>query len=74
MTTLISKLLPFFVTNDKGQVTQAVITSSKMCLIFQGIRLQVQVLKPCKSIQKSSKEVLDFKTRQLARQIASIEV
>ena len=42
--------------------------------MLQGTRVQVQVLKPCKSIQESSEEVLDFKIRQLARQIASIEV
>ena len=46
--------------------------------MLQGTRVQVQVLKPCKSVQKSSKEVLDFKARKLARQIAqqiaSIEV
>ena len=41
-----------------------------MCLILQGKMFQVQVLKPFKSVQESSKEVLDFK----ARQIASIEV
>ena len=45
-----------------------------MCLIFQGTIVQVQVLKPCKSIQESSEEVLDFKVRQQAWQIASIEV
>ena len=45
-----------------------------MCLILQEIRVQVQVLKPCKSVQETSEEVLDFKTRKLARQIASIEV
>ena len=38
-----------------------------MCLKLQGTRVQVQVLKPCKSIQETSKEVLDFKTRQLAQ-------
>ena len=38
-----------------------------MCLILQGIRIQVQVLKPCKFVQKTSEEVLDFKTQQLAR-------
>ena len=42
--------------------------------MLQEIRFQVQVLKPCKSVQESSEEVLDFKSRQLARQIASIEV
>ena len=41
-----------------------------MCLILQEIRFQVQVLKPYKTVQESSNEVLDFKTRQLA----SIEV
>ena len=45
-----------------------------MCLILQGIRVQVQVLKPCKSVQETNEEVLHFKARQLARQIASIEV
>ena len=45
-----------------------------MCLILQGTSFQVQVLKTCKSVQESSEEVLDFKTQQLARQIASIEV
>ena len=38
--------------------------------MLRGTRVQVQVLKPCKSVQESSEEVLDFKTRQLA----SIEV
>ena len=33
--------------------------------MLQGIRFQVQVLKPCKSVQESSEEVLDFKSRQL---------
>ena len=45
-----------------------------MCLIFQGTRYQVQVLKPCKSIQELSEEVLDFKSRQLAQQLVSIKV
>ena len=45
-----------------------------MCLILQGTKVQVQVLKPCKSIQESSEEVLDFKVWQQAWQIASIEV
>ena len=45
-----------------------------MCLMIQEIRFQVQVLKPCKSVQESSQKVQDFKTRQLARQIVSIEV
>ena len=45
-----------------------------MCLILQGTRVQVQVLKPCKSVQESNEEVLDFKARQLAQQIESIEV
>ena len=34
--------------------------------MFQETRFQVQVLKPCKSVQESSNEVLDFKARQLA--------
>ena len=38
--------------------------------MLQKIRFQVQVLKPCKSVQETSKKVLYFK----ARQLASIEV
>ena len=38
--------------------------------MLQGTRFQVQVLKPCKSVQETSKEVLDFKFRQLT----SIEI
>ena len=38
--------------------------------MLQGTRFQVQVLKPCKFVQKTSEEVLDFK----ARQLVSIEV
>ena len=45
-----------------------------MCLILQGIRVQVQVLKLYKSVQESSEEVLYFKIQQLTQQIASIEV
>ena len=45
--------------------TLLVIGRSRMCLILQGTRLQVQVLKPCKSVQESNEEVLNFKTRQL---------
>ena len=45
-----------------------------MCLTLQGTRVQVQVLKPYKSVQETSEEVLDFKSRQIARQIESIEV
>ena len=41
-----------------------------MCLILQGTKVQVQMLKSCKSVQETSEEVLDFK----AQQIASIEV
>ena len=36
-----------------------------MCLMLQGIRFQDQVLNPCKSIQETSEEVMDFKARQL---------
>ena len=43
-----------------------------MCLMLQEIRFQDQVLKQCKSVQEISEQVLDFKTRQLAQQIASI--
>ena len=46
----------------------------RMCLILQGTKVQVQVLKPCKFVQETSEEVLDFKTQQLAQQIISIEV
>ena len=42
--------------------------------MLQEIKIQVQVLKPCKFVQETSEEVLDFKTRQLARQLISIEV
>jgi len=45
-----------------------------MCLVLQGTMFQVQMLKPCKFVQESSKEVLDFKVRQLAQQITSIKV
>ena len=41
-----------------------------MCLMLQEIRFQVQVLKPCKSVQESSEKMQDFKTQQLT----SIEV
>ena len=36
-----------------------------MCLMFQETKFQVQVLKPYKSVQETSEEMLDFKTRQL---------
>ena len=42
--------------------------------MLQEIIFQVQVLKPCKSVQETSEEVLDFKAQQLTRQLASIEV
>ena len=38
-----------------------------MCLILQGIRVQIQVLKPCKSVQESSEKVLFIKAQQIAR-------
>ena len=41
-----------------------------MCLMLHGTMFQVQVLKPCKSVQESSREMLDFK----AQQLVSIEV
>ena len=34
--------------------------------MLQGTKFQVQVLKPCKSVQESSEEVMDFKTRKLS--------
>ena len=42
--------------------------------MLQGTKFQVQVLKPCKFVQESSEEVLDFKVQQLTRRIVSIEV
>ena len=45
-----------------------------MYLILQGTRFQNQVLKPHKSVQETSEEVLVFKAQQLARQLASIEI
>ena len=33
--------------------------------MFQETKFQVQVLKPCKSVQETSEKMLDFKTRQL---------
>ena len=32
-----------------------------------GTMFQNQVLKPCKAVQETSEEVLDFQTQQLAR-------
>ena len=40
-----------------------------MCLILQGTKVQVQVLKPWKSVQESSEEVLFIKFQQIARQM-----
>ena len=37
-----------------------------MCLMIQETLFQVQVLKPCKSIQESSQKMMFIKTRQLA--------
>ena len=42
--------------------------------MLQKTRFQVQVLKLCKSVQKSSQKMQDFKTRQLVQQLASIKV
>ena len=42
--------------------------------MLQGTRFQVQVLKPCKSVQETSEEVMDFKAQQLTRQLVSIEI
>ena len=45
-----------------------------MCLILQWTRVQVEVWNLCKSVQETSEKVLDYKARQLAWQMASIEV
>ena len=45
-----------------------------MSLTLQETCCSSQELKPCKSIQETSEEVMYFKARQLAQQIASIEV
>ena len=37
-----------------------------MCLILQETRFQIQVLKPCKSVQESSEKMQDFKVQQRA--------
>ena len=42
--------------------------------MLQETRFQVQVLKPCKSVQESSQKVQDFKARQLTRQLVSIKI
>ena len=36
-----------------------------MCLMLQETSFQVQVLKPCKSVQETSEEVLFIKAQQL---------
>ena len=40
-----------------------------MCLILQRIRIQVQVLNPCKYVKKLSEEMLFIKSRWIARQM-----
>ena len=52
--------------NPLTKRTLLVMGRSKICLILQGTRFQVQVLNPCKSVQESNEEVLDFKSQQLA--------
>ena len=42
---------------------------SKMCLILQGTRFQVRVLKLYKFVQETSEEVLDFKSSSLTASI-----
>ena len=42
--------------------------------MLQEIKFQVQVLKPCKTVQELSEEVLFIKSQQLAQQLVSIEV
>ena len=60
--------------NPLTKHTLLVIEYIQDVLMLQETRFQVQVLKPCKSVQETSEEVLVFKVRQLARQLASIEV
>ena len=43
---------------------------SRMCLILQETLFQDQVLKPCKSVQKTRWKVFVIKPRQLARQLS----
>ena len=40
-----------------------------MCLILQGTRVQVQALKPCKSVQETSEKMLFIRSRQLTQQV-----
>ena len=42
--------------------------------MLQETLFQVQVLKSCKSVQELSQKVLFIKTRQLAQQLAFIEI
>ena len=53
--------------NPLTKLNLLVIGRSRMCLMLQETRVQVQMLKPCKSVQETNEEVLNFKTRQLAR-------
>ena len=43
--------------------TLLVFGRSRICSMLQGTRFQVQMLKPCKSVQETSEEVLDFKAQ-----------
>ena len=58
---------PELATNPLTKLNLLVIGRSRMCLMLQETRVQVQMLKPCKSVQETNEEVLNFKTRQLAR-------
>ena len=60
--------------NPLTKHTLLVIEQIQDVLILQGARFQIQVLKPNKSIQESSGEVLDFKARKLVQQLVSIEI
>ena len=40
-----------------------------MYLILQGTRIQVLILKPCKSVQEPSKKVMSIKSRQISRHL-----
>ena len=60
--------------NPLSKCTLLVIGYIQDGLSLQETCCSSQELKPCKSVQETSEEVLYFKARQIARQIVSIEV
>ena len=53
------------------------LSRSRMCLILQGTRFQVQVLKSCKSVQETSEKWMFIKIGQIpdsSRHIVFIKV